>query len=298
MFRSLDLFIVVAEEKNLIRASERLHLSQSALTRRIQAQEEDLGVRLFDRTGRGVELTPAGSAWLQHARHLRDSINQATDQVRRISQGQVGRLDIGVFGSTMFNVVPDILDGFCRANPAVEMVLHHVPRTEQLEALRQGRSMACFMPFYMGETDVQFDLVCREKLVVALNEAHPLAGREVLEFDDLDGQAMIGIPSSHDVAPQFHELLKRIRPRISQRSDNVVTALAMVRYNFGISVVPASLQALQVPRVVYRPLRAEEAMCWDLYCVYRKNERAPVLHALLDAVQAYRERSAQVAAGL
>ncbi len=290
MYRCLDLFITVAEEKNLSRAAERLHLSQSALTRQIQAQEEELGVRLFDRTGRGVELTHAGAAWLRHAQQIRESLENATEEVRRIEKGRVGRIEIGVFGSSMFGIVPEILNQFSQANPEVEMVMHNVPRTQQLEALRQGRNMVSFMPFYMGETDLEFELICNEPLMVAMHEGHPLAGHAVIDFDELRDFPVIGPPSSHAMPPRFRALLDHygFEFRVAQRSDNVVSSLGLVRCSFGITFVPASVQSVQIEKVVYRPLQAVEDLFWDLHCVYRKNETSLVLHALLQSMRTWR----------
>lgn len=289
MIRSLDTFIVVAEEKNLLRASARLHLSQSALTRSIQTLEEKLDVRLFDRTGRGVELTHAGQAWLEHARKIRESVTQATQEIRRIDKGQVGQIEIGVLASAMFGIVPEILNQFAAAHPEVEMVLHNVPRAQQLESLRKGQSMLSLMPFHMGETDLEFELLDREPLMLVLHESHPMATRQEIHFAELRDMTLIGMPSSHRMPPTIRALLDRygFEFRMSQKSDNVVSSIGLVRCNLGVAVVPASLQALQVPSVVYRPLLTDNEVFWDVYCIYRKQERSPVLHALLETARQF-----------
>ena len=149
--RQLKYFIAVAEERNISRAAARLHISQPPLTRHIQTLEEDLGVKLFRRTNWGVELTQAGESLLSHARCIKEHVELAAEQARLASTGQVGRIDVGAYGSSMLGIVPRILDSFQRAYPQVRVVLHYAPRTSLLEGLMDRRLMLVFER-YMQET--------------------------------------------------------------------------------------------------------------------------------------------------
>src|SRR5579862_1597213 len=139
--RQLKYFIAVAEARHLGRAAEKLHLSQPPLTRQIQRLEDELRVQLFKRTARGMELTRAGEELLTDAYNIRTLVAQAGERAQRAGHGQSGKLDIGVFGSGMFGVVPQVLLAFRAAHPEVELVLHHAQTPTQLQALRQGRVM-------------------------------------------------------------------------------------------------------------------------------------------------------------
>jgi DNA-binding transcriptional LysR family regulator len=111
--RRLKFFIVTAEERNIGRAAERLHITQPPLTRHIQSLEEELGVQLFRRTSAGVELTQAGTALLTHAQNISAHVELATEQIRRVAAGKEGRIDIGIFGSAMLDVIPRLLSHIC-----------------------------------------------------------------------------------------------------------------------------------------------------------------------------------------
>ena len=102
--RQLKYFVAVAEERHMGRAAERLHLSQPPLSRQIQSLERELGVQLFIRTARGVDLTDAGQALLQDARAIRLLAAQAGERAQRVGKGELGTLDVGVFGSSLLNV--------------------------------------------------------------------------------------------------------------------------------------------------------------------------------------------------
>ena len=137
--RQLNYFIAVAETRHLGRAAERLHLSQPPLTRQIQQLEAELGVQLFRRTPRGMELTQAGEELLRDAQNIRTLVAQAAERAQRAGLGQAGRLDVGVYGSAMFGLVPQVLSAFRARHPDVELVLHYAQTPAQLPALRQGR---------------------------------------------------------------------------------------------------------------------------------------------------------------
>lgn len=122
--RHLRYFIAVAEERNIGRAAARLHISQPPLTRQIQQLEEQLGVQLFNRTPRGMELTPAGELLLDEAKNINAVIEQATERTQRAGQGKFGRLDVAIFGSAILDTIPRLLADFRGAYPDVKVVLH------------------------------------------------------------------------------------------------------------------------------------------------------------------------------
>ena len=135
--RHLKYFIAVAEELNIGRAALRLCISQPPLTRQIQQLEEELGVQLFIRTPRGVELTQAGEMFYEEASNIRSLVEQAIERTKRAVQGKLGRLDIGIFGTGTLGTIPKLLQLFRDTNPDVVVGLHTMSKAEQIEALRQ-----------------------------------------------------------------------------------------------------------------------------------------------------------------
>jgi LysR family transcriptional regulator, benzoate and cis,cis-muconate-responsive activator of ben and cat genes len=193
--RQLKNFIAVAEERNIGRAALRVHLSQPPLTRQIHALENDLGVQLFTRTPRGVDLTQAGEALLKDARSICGLADQAAERALLAGRGQIGRLDIGVFGTAMFDVLPRLLSGFIEKHPQVKLVLHHDPTPAQVSALRQGRVLLVFERMLPNESDIAIELVARERVLVALHQSHPLASKKMITMQDLRDEPMI-MPSA------------------------------------------------------------------------------------------------------
>ena len=117
--RHLKYFIAVAEELNIGRAAARLHISQPPLTRQIRSLEEELGVELFVRTAKGVELTQAGEIFRDDASNIRMLVEAAIDRVERAGEGKLGRLDVGIFGSAIYDIIPKLLQDFRTKLPGV-----------------------------------------------------------------------------------------------------------------------------------------------------------------------------------
>ena len=122
--RHLHYFIAVAEELHFSRAAERLRISQPPLSQQIRGLEDELGVKLFERTKRQVHLTEAGKVFLERSYLVLAQLEQAIEVTQQIGRGEVGRLAIGFVGSATYTVLPDILSVFREQFPAVELRLH------------------------------------------------------------------------------------------------------------------------------------------------------------------------------
>lgn len=291
--RKLKYFIVVAEERHVGRAAARLNISQPPLTRQIKMLEEELGVELFVRTPRGVELTQAGQALLADARNIQSLVMQATDRTQRAGKGQVGRIDVGVLGSGILHIVPTILSAYTELHPDVKLVLHSTPRTQQVEALRQGRALIAFDRYLRVESDIVTECIAREPLMVALNTRNPLATQDYVGLEQLKDQYIIvGGAIGQDTADIVINLCRSygFEPRLAQEVEDMVTGTALVASGFGVSLVPSSLYNLQLPNLVFRPLRPEQQAYMEMHCYYLAAERSPLLHGLLDVVHTYSER--------
>jgi LysR family transcriptional regulator, benzoate and cis,cis-muconate-responsive activator of ben and cat genes len=290
--RRLSYFIVTAEERSISRAAERLHITQPPLTRHIQSLEEELGVQLFRRTNWGVELTDAGQALLSHARNIKAHVELATEQIRRVATGQAGRIDIGVFGSAMLNIIPRILSAFVVTHPDVNVVLHSAPKGRQIEALHQGRIMIAFDRYLPDAPELQYELVSKEPLWVALNQSSRLIALSSINLADLKDEPLIG-EQDQSVFVASRALFKyhNFEALIVHKAADMISAVVMVAGGFGSALVPESVLNLRLPDVVYRPLITEVEASVDLHCAYRKDEQSPLLNALLDCVHAYRHQS-------
>lgn len=289
--RRLKFFIVTAEERNIGRAAERLHITQPPLTRHIQSLEDELGVQLFRRTSSGVELTQAGTALLTHAQNISAHVELATEQIKRVAAGKEGRIDIGIFGSAMLNTIPRILSSFSQACPNVNVVLHNAPKNRQIEALQQGRVMIAFDRYFRPVPELQSELICQEPLWIALNQRNPLAQKASITLADLKVEPLIG-EQDQSVFFASQELfrLQNFSPLIVHKAADMISAVVMVSGGFGSSLVPESVLNLSLPDVVFRPLAPDIASTVDLHCVYRKDEKSPLLAALLACVHDFKSQ--------
>lgn len=293
--RRLSYFVAVAEERHLGRAAERLHLSQPPLTRQIKALEAEVGAQLFERTPRGMVLTHAGEILLRDARSIFGMVDQAADRAHRAGRGQVGRIDVGVYGSAIFGSVPNILAQFSRDNPEVEIALYHAQTPHQVSALRQGRVLIVFERLLPLDHDLEVERVVSEPLWVAMSEVHPLARRKKIPVALLRDHALV-IGSSPSAAATLLRLCgeEGFEPRFATQTSDVVMATLMTAYSSHLTVVPASMLNVRFPGVHYAPLvaaRGEASMA--LYCFYRKGEASPLLQQMLHTVRQYRAQSEQ-----
>lgn len=278
--RQLRYFVAVAEEGNLSRAAVRLNLSQPPLTRQIHHLERELGARLFERNARGMALTEAGSLLLADARNILDMISRAQARVRGAHEGQIGRLDVAVFGSVMFGRLPRLLAKFRSEHPGVELVIHTMNKGDQIEALRQGRIHTGFSRLTSSYPDMASETLQHERLQVALPDSHELLKRRQLRVQDLADHPLVLFASGP--RPNFTDvvfsLFERVglRPTTGQTVEDAVTGIALVAAGFGACLVPASASYVQVPGVQFRPLTNASNRLLDVNCIYRRADRSPL----------------------
>ncbi|MDH4564425.1 LysR family transcriptional regulator [Pseudomonas taiwanensis] len=296
-FRHLRYFIAVAEEQNIGRAAARLHISQPPLTRQIQQLEAEIGVQLFNRTPRGMELTPAGELLLEEARNIRALVEQATERTQRAGQGKLGRLDIGIFGSGILDTIPRLLERFRESNPDVKLVLHSMSKHEQVEALRQKRISIGFSRMLSPLPDLSCETVSSESLLLAINEGHPLARETTVPFRSLAEHPLILFPTGS--RPSFLDKVLSLchqagfEPQIAQEVGDTITAVALAARGLGASLVSESTEVLKLPGLTYRPLSGlPENARFDLGCIYRQEDDSPTLGEFLRIIREFRKEQA------
>lgn len=293
--RQLRYFVAVAEERNLSRAAVRLNLSQPPLTRQMRQLENDLGARLFERNSRGVELTEAGSLFLDDARNILDMSARAAARARSAHEGQIGRLDVAVFGSVMFDRLPRLLARFRATHAGVELVFHTMNKGDQIEALRQGRIHVGFSRLTSSYADMASVMLQHERLFVALPEGHVLLDRKQLRVKDLAGHPLVLFASGP--RPNFTDvvfsLFERVglRPTLGQTVEDAVTGVALVAAGFGACMVPESASYVRVPGVEFRPLSQASNRLLDVNCIYRQADRSAVTAEFVRMVRDFGKQS-------
>lgn len=293
--KDMRYFLAVAEEGNIGRAAERLHISQPPLTRLIHALEDEVNTPLFTRTPKGVTLTDAGLVLLAEVPNLLALAQRALERTRLAGQGRIGRLDVGLFGSGMLDVIPRMLARFHEVRPDVKIVLHNMTKNTQLQALHERRISIGFNRLVPDQPGITVETVLRESLMLAIPAANPLSKRKSIALKDLHDIPMITYPNvpmrglAQEVADAFRA--EGVGLRVEQDVEDVLTAIALVSSGFGVAVTTSSAANLQLPGVVFRPLKSSTLKDLELNCLYRSDDSSPVLKAFLEVVHDFvRER--------
>jgi DNA-binding transcriptional LysR family regulator len=287
--RHLRYFVAVAEELHFRRAAERLHMSQPPLSQQIRQLEQEVGAQLLLRNQHRVELTASGAAFLERAREILDAVEAAALEARRVQRGEVGRLAVGFVGSSMYSVVPELLQAFRERYGDVALRLHELGTTEQLRQLESGRLDIGFVRPRQARAGLSIEPVYAEPVVVALPDLHPLAAEPQIRIADLAGQPLVlltraGSPGlRRTLEPLTHQLGGE--EVIVQEVAEMQTVIGLVAAGVGISLVPESVRALQRRGVSYRPL-ADGGPTVELAVAWRTGDDSPVLAAFLALVRA------------
>lgn len=288
--RHLRYFVCVAEEKNIGRAALRLHISQPPLTRQIQQLEDQIGVQLFRRTNRGVELTDAGRVLYDDARAILGMTERAVERSSKAAQGLLGRVDVAIFGSGIFGAIPRLMRAFRTEHPDVSLFLHNMVKDEQIDALRHGRITLAFNRLMRPVDGLVSETLLTEPLYVAIPTDSPLVARTAVSMAELAQVPMVLYPTG--ARPSFidrvHEMCRAcdFTPVVAQEVGDVVHAVALVATGFGITLVPQSATAMALPGITYRPLHHPANAHVDLCCIYRADDDSPILQSLLASMRA------------
>lgn len=285
--RHLRYFVTVAEELHFGQAAKRLRMTQPPLSQQIRQLEEELGVELFQRVGRNIELTDAGRVFLDEAQQTLAQAEHAIQNARRAARGEIGKLDVGLVVTASYSVVPSILHVFRERFPNVKVVLHELTTPEQTQALREKKIDIGFLRLPVFGDDLNIRTVFQEPLIVALPEDHPLAAAENISVDMLENEQFILSPPRLRLA--WHDQITCLCqeagfiPKIAQQAVHVETILGLVAVGMGITLLPASVGEWRRKGVVYRPL-ADVDILVDMAIVWRKGESNSVLNAFLEVV--------------
>jgi DNA-binding transcriptional LysR family regulator len=183
--RQLRYFLAVAEELHFTRAADRLHMAQPALSARIRELERAVGVPLFRRTTRRVELAPAGEALLPHARAAVGAAERAGEALDRARDGAAGRLRVGLIVGTQTELVSRVLSTFGERCPEVGVDLAEHDFSDPSAGLRTGSVDVAIVCAPIDPTGLAFEPLERVRRVAVLSEHHPLAGRDAIALAEL-----------------------------------------------------------------------------------------------------------------
>ncbi len=249
--RQLQFFVAAAEAGSVSGAARALSISQSSVTEAIRALEDDLGVSLFDRQARGLDITQKGSAFLRNARQILADVAAARTAFRDESEAVTGRLSLGVTSLVAGYVLSDILSRFRRAYPQVDLQVIE-DNGDYLQHLLIGGELDVAVLLTSSVRDrlaLQVESLLVSPYRLWLPMAHPLAAQESIALDELAGQPLIQLMVD-EIEESTHRLMAAlaVKPEIAFRTRSVEAVRSLVATGAGLAILPS---------LVYRPWSLE-----------------------------------------
>jgi LysR family hca operon transcriptional activator len=282
--RHLRYFVAVAEAGSLTVAAERkLHTSQPSLSRQIRDLEAEVGAQLLTRRARGIELTPAGRTFLDHARVVLSQVEAAAEAARRVAHPAKPCFTVGFLTGHELRWMPEALRILRDELPNIDVMISSQYSPQLANALSKGTVDAAFLRREKGLPGLAFRILVKEPLVVVLPSDHRLAALKAISPGDLVGETFVGVS---DTAPVLrgviHNYLKRSGITITpdHEVDHVVMGVSLIASTDGVGLLPAYAQNFLTSSVTSRPLKGDTPTV-DLVLGYRKSNQSPILKLLL-----------------
>ncbi len=282
--RHLRYFVAVAEAESLtVAAKRKLHTSQPSLSRQIRDLEEEIGVELLTRRARGIELTPAGRVFLDHARSVLSQVEAAGETARRIAHPAKPCFVMGFLTGHELTWMPEAIKILRDELPNVDVVISSQYSPLLANGLSKGKIDAAFLRREKGVPELAYRVLVKEPLVVVLPTDHRLATLKAISPGDLVGETFVGVS---DTAPVLHVVidnyLKRsgtnIRP--AHEADHLAMGMSLIASTRGVGLLPAYAQNFLPSSVTSRPLKGDTPTI-ELVLGYKKSNESPILKLLL-----------------
>src|SRR5450830_1500977 len=278
--RLLRYFIAVAEEGHLTKAAQRIGIQQPPLSQQIRALEGELGVTLFNRLPRGMELTESGHALLADARTILSQVDSTVAGVRRIARGELGRIAVGFTESASLHpFVPTVIRAFRAIAPDVALTVEESSTTDLVALLSQHRIDVAFIRSPVS--DIIIDTMMTEEMIVALPSAHPLVRNKRRKSIALAALAdEVFVLNRRPSGPGLYDTIiaacraAGFSPRVEQEARKNLSTLSLVAAGLGISIIPASMRHVELESVAYLNIDDAPELKAPLHLAYRDNDQS------------------------
>lgn len=274
--RHFQHFIAVAEELNFSRAAERVHIVQSALSTSIRSLEDELQARLFVRSTRQVQLTPAGRALLETAREVLRVIDLGREKVAAIEGLRSGSLSLGTVHSLpAFLDLASLISRFHAVHPGIEVRLRQGDALGLMEHLRAGRLDLAFLPLLDPPDDIATKIIACEDLVVATPPNHPLAGRTDVTLRELASHAFVDFEIGWGTRPLIDRAFGKagLHRRTVFDVTDIETIIDLISRGLGVALLPETIAEMRQPKIAVAEL-SEEPICWELVLAHCRTDGA------------------------
>lgn len=254
-FRQLRYFRQVATELSFTRAAESLNMAQPPLSRQIKLLEEELGVDLFERVGRGIRMTEAGRYFLMQTDNLTEKLDEIIKATQRIGRGEKRRFGLGFVPSTLYGFMPQFIGRLRELDDQVDIGLFEMTTLQQFDALKTGRIDIGVGRIMLDDDEVERVILRNEGIAVALPVHHPLSNRSTLTLKDVVNEPLILYPARPrpSYADQVWAMFRNQgqTPVVIQEVNELQTAIGLVAAGVGAALVPESVRGLHRNDVTY-----------------------------------------------
>jgi LysR family transcriptional regulator, hca operon transcriptional activator len=282
--RHLRYFVAVAETESLsLAAKAKLHTSQPSLSRQIRDLEKEIGALLLTRGARGIELTPAGRVFLDHARTVLSQVETATEAARRIAHPAKPCFVMGFLTGHELTWMPEALRILRDELPNVDVMISSQYSPLLADGLSKGRIDAAVLRREKGVPGLAFRLLIKEPLMVILPGDHHLAARQVISLGELVGETFVTVSHTAPVLrAAIDDYLKRSKINITpaHEADHLAMAMSLIASTGGVGLLPAYAQSFLPRSVTSRPLQGQTPTV-DLVLGYNKANQSALLKLLL-----------------
>ena len=282
--RHLRYFVAVAETASLsLAAKTRLHTSQPSLSRQIRDLEDEIGAQLLTRGARGIELTPAGRVFLDHARSVLSQVDAATEAARRVAHPAKPCFVMGFLTGHELTWMPEALRILRDELPNVDVMISSQYSPLLANGLSKGTIDAAVLRREKGVPGLAFRLLVKEPLMVVLPSDHHLAARQAIRPGDLAGETFVSVSETAPVLRRIIDgYLKRAGINITpaHEADHLAMAISLIASTRGLGLLPAYAQNFLPRSVTSRPLQGNPPTV-DLVLGYNKANQSPLLKLLL-----------------
>src|ERR1700730_1626838 len=282
--RHLRYFVAVADAGSLtVAAARKLHTSQPSLSRQIRDLEHEVGAQLLTRRARGIDLTPAGRAFLEHARSVLTQVEAATEAARRVAHPAKPCFSMGFLTGHELTWMPEALRILRDELPNIDVMISSQYSPRLADGLSKGKIDAAFLRRERGVPELAFRLLVQEPLMVVLPSDHRLALLKSIGPKDLVGETFVTVS---DTAPVLRVVidnyLKRSGTNITphHEADHLAMGMSLIASTGGVGLLPAYAQNFLPSSVTSRPLKGDTPTI-ELVLGYKKSNQSPILKLLL-----------------
>jgi LysR family transcriptional regulator, hca operon transcriptional activator len=282
--RHLRYFVAVAEAGSLTVAAEQtLHTSQPSLSRQIRDLEDEVGARLLTRRARGIELTPAGRAFLDHARSVLSQVEAAGEAARRVAHPAKPCFSMGFLTGHELTWMPEALQILRDELPNIDVMISSQYSPLLADGLLKGKIDAAFLRRERSMPELVYRVLVKEPLMVVLPSDHRLAALKSIGAKDLEGETFVTVSKTAPVLRVvIDNYLKRSRVNVTPKheADHLAMGMSLIASTGGVGLLPAYAQNFLPSSVTSRPLKGD-APTIDLVLGYKKSNQSPILKLLL-----------------